>query len=45
MATAGAEYTEIACENEAEELSLTTGFKCKFMSSLLLSASSELSEP
>jgi len=45
IATAGAEYTEIALENETAELSLARGFKCKFMSSLLLSESSELSEP
>jgi len=45
IATAGAEYTDIADDSVADEPSVTSGFKCKFMSSSLLSASSELSEP
>jgi len=44
IATGGAEYTDIAVDSGVDELSVTSGFKCKFMSSLL-SASSELSEP
>jgi len=44
MATAGAEYTDIV-DSGVDELSVTSGFKCKFMSSSLPLASSELSEP